>query len=98
VWLASVGKNWMYAGLPAAFMWVTTCASILVTAYNLYSNVYQINLAAGRTIPVVGSALMILVALLLVVAALYIGLDTWRAFQRYRHRPVQQRKPAAARA
>jgi len=98
VWLASVGKNWMYAGLPAAFMWVTTCASILVTAYNLYSNVYQINMAAGRTIPVVGSALMILVALLLVVAALYIGLDTWRAFQRYRHRPVQQRKPAAARA
>src|SRR3989475_528929 len=98
VWLASVGKNWMYAGLPAAFMWVTTCASILVTAYNLYSNVYQINMAAGRTIPVVGSALMILVALLLVVAALYIGLDTWRAFQRYRHRPGQQRKPAAARA
>src|SRR5439155_1449954 len=98
VWLASVGKNWMYAGLPAAFMWVTTCASILVTAYNLYSNVYQINMAAGRTIPVVGSALMIVVALLLVVAALYIGLDTWRAFQRYRHRPVQQRKPAAARA
>src|SRR5438132_1244280 len=98
VWLASVGKNWMYAGLPAVFMWVTTCASILVTAYNLYSNVYQINMAAGRTIPVVGSALMILVALLLVVAALYIGLDTWRAFQRYRHRPVQQRKPAAARA
>src|SRR5213594_2702992 len=98
VWLASVGKNWMYAGLPAAFMYVTTCASILVTAYNLYSNVYQINMAAGRTIPVVGSALMILVALLLVVAALYIGLDTWRAFQRYRHRPVQQRKPAAARA
>src|SRR2546425_320174 len=98
VWLASVGKNWMYAGLPPVLLYVTTCASILVTAYNLYSNVYQINLAAGRTIPVVGSALMILGALLLVFAALYIGLDTWRAFQRYRHRPVQQRKPAAARA
>ena len=98
VWLASAGKNWMYAGLPAVFMWVTTCASILVTAYNLYANVYQINMAAGRLIPVIGSALMIVVALLLVVAAIYIGLDSWRAFQRYRRRPLEQPKPAAARA
>src|SRR3989442_10814220 len=98
VWLASVGKNWLYAGLPAVFMYVTTCASILVTAYNLYTNVYQINLQAGRMAPVVGSALMILVALLLVGAALYIGIDSWRAFQRYRHRTARQPRPAAARA
>jgi carbon starvation protein len=98
VWLASVGKNWLYAGLPAVFMYVTTCASILVTAYNLYTNVYQINLQAGRMAPVVGSALMILVALLLVGAALYIGIDSWRAFQRYRQRTARQPRPAAARA
>ena len=78
VWLASVGKNWVYAGLPALFMYVTTCAAILVTAYNLYTNVYQINLAAGRMAPVVGAVLMIVVALLLVAAALYIGFDSLR--------------------
>src|SRR3972149_10790184 len=58
VWLASVGKNWLYAGLPAIFMYFTTLAALLVTAYNIYVNVYQPNLAAGRMIPVVGSGLM----------------------------------------
>jgi carbon starvation protein len=97
VWLSSVGKNWLYAGLPALFMYVTTLASLLVTGYNIYVNVYRPNLDAGRMIPVVGSGLMVLVALLLVAAAIMIGIDGWRAFQRYRHR-VPEPRPAAARA
>ena len=98
VWLASVGKNWLYAGLPAVFMYVTTIAALLVTAYNIYFNVYQPNMAAGRVVPIVGSGLMVLVALLLVAAAIMIGIDGWRAFQRYRRRPAPAPKPAAARA
>ncbi len=98
VWLASVGKNWLYAGLPAVFMYFTTLASLLVTAYNIYVNVYQPNMAAGRMIPVVGSGFMVLIALLLVVAAVFIGIDGWRAFQRYRRQPAAAPKPAAARA
>src|SRR5207249_6506086 len=70
VWLASVGKNWLYAGLPTLFMYVTTVASIVVTAYNLYFNVYQPNRDAGRILPMVGSGLMVLVAILLIIAAL----------------------------
>src|SRR5213593_4428014 len=98
VWLASVGKSWFYAGLPAIFMYITTLASLLVTAYNIYSNVYQTNLAAGRVIPVIGSGLMVLVALLLVAAAVVIGIDGWRAFRRYRRQPAAAPRPAAARA
>jgi carbon starvation protein len=98
VWLASVGKSWLYAGLPALFMYVTTMASLVVTAYNLYANVYQPNLAAGRIVPVAGSGLMIFVALLLLAAAAMIGYDGVRAFQRYRKRPAVQARPAAARA
>ena len=98
VWLASARKNWLYAGLPAVFMYVTTVASILVIAYNLYFNVYQPNLAAGRVVAVVGSGFMVLVSLLLVVAALFIGLDGWRAFQRYRRRPAPAAGAATARA
>jgi carbon starvation protein len=97
VWLASVGKNWLYAGIPAAFMYVTTVSSLFVTAYNLYSNVYQVNLAAGRMVPVIGSAFLVLMAMLLVAAALFIGVDGVRAFQRYR-RAAPTPKPAAARA
>jgi carbon starvation protein len=98
VWLASARKNWLYAGVPAVFMYVTTVASILVIAYNLYFNVYQPNLAAGRVVAVVGSGFMVLVSLLLVVAALFIGLDGWRAFQRYRRRPAAAATAATARA
>jgi carbon starvation protein len=97
VWLASVGKNWLYAGLPAVFMYVTTVASLLVSAYNIYSNVYRVNVAAGRVVPVIGSGILIFLALLLVAAALIIGIDGWRAFQRYRQR-VPAPTPAAARA
>src|SRR3989442_5925678 len=47
VWLASGGENWVYAGLPAAFMWVANCPGILVTAYDPYSNVLHIDIGAG---------------------------------------------------
>lgn len=94
VWLVSVGKDWLYAGLPMIFMYVTTMASILVTAYNLYFNVYQPNAAAGRLIPAVGSGLMVLVAILLIAAALVIGLDGARAFYRYTGKPVPAPGPA----
>lgn len=97
VWLASVGKDWLYAGVPMIFMYLTTVASILVTAYNLYFNVYQPNLVAGRVIPVVGSGLMVLVAILLVVAALFVAVDGWRAFLRYLRRPAPAPGPAPAR-
>lgn len=96
VWLASQGKSWLYAGLPALFMYVTTIASLLVTAYNLVVNVYRPNLAAGRLLPVVGSGLMAVVALLLVAAALVIGVDGWRAFARYRRQPAAAPRPVAA--
>src|SRR5499426_581859 len=66
IWLVSVGKNWVFAGIPMIFMYITTLASVLVTAYNLYFNVYLPNLQAGRALPAVGSGLMVLVAILLV--------------------------------
>ncbi len=87
VWLASVGKNWLYAGLPTIFMYITTVASILVTAYNLYFNVYQPNREAGRMLPMIGSGLMVLVAILLVIAAVFIAVDGFRAFMKYLRRP-----------
>ncbi len=98
IWLVSVGKNWLYAGIPMIFMYLTTVASILVTAYNLYFNVYLPNLEAGRMLPTVGSALMVLVALLLVLAALFIGVDGIRSFFNYLGRPEPSAKPATAKS
>jgi carbon starvation protein len=87
VWLASVGKNPAYAGIPMLFMYVTTIAASLVTAYNLYATVAT--KAGVATISVVGAWAMIIVAILLVVAALVIAVDAWQAWTRYRATPAE---------
>jgi carbon starvation protein len=87
VWLASTRRNPSYAGIPMVFMYVTTIAASLVTAWNLYRTIATKPDVA--TISVVGSWAMIVVALLLVVASLMIALDGWRAWARYRGAPAQ---------
>jgi carbon starvation protein len=96
IWLVSVGKKWIFAGIPMIFMYMTTVASILVTGYNLYFNVYRPNLQAGRTLPTVGSGLMVLIAVLLVLAALFIGIDGFRAFFKYLGKPASSIRAASA--
>lgn len=87
VWLASTGRNPAYAGIPMVFMYVTTIAASIVTAWNLYRTIATSDDAA--TISVLGAWAMILVALLLVVAALVIAYDGWKAWSRYRAAPVE---------
>jgi carbon starvation protein len=86
VWLVSTRRNPAFAGIPMLFMYVTTVAASLVTAYNLYRGIVQQEGVA--TISLWGAWAMILVALLLVVAALVIAYDGWRAYQRYRMAPA----------
>jgi carbon starvation protein len=89
LWLLSTGRNALYAGIPMLFMYVTTIAANLVTAYNLYVTVFSANIGQpDRVVPVIGSGLMIVVALLLVGAALLIGYDGWQAYRRYRAQPL----------
>lgn len=86
IWLRSIGRNPAFAGVPMVFMYVTTIAATLVTAYNL---LVSIALREGQAaISVVGAWAMILVALLLVVAALLIAYDAWLAWNRYRSAPT----------
>jgi carbon starvation protein len=81
VWLRREQRSPAFALYPMLFMYITTIAATLVTAYNLYATV------ATRTdlgaMPVIGAWAMILVAVLLIVAALMIGYDGWQAYQRY---------------
>ncbi len=90
VWLAATRRNATYAAIPTVFMYVTTMAATLVTAYNLYATVLVKNLGvAGREIAVVGSLITIAIAVILFVAAIMIGLDGFRAYQRYRVQPLE---------
>jgi carbon starvation protein len=94
VWLKSEKKNPAYALWPMLFMYVTTLAATAVTAYNLYATVAT--KAGVGAVSVVGAWAMIVVAILLIVAALFIGYDGWAAYQRYAKGGTPVAKPAAA--
>jgi carbon starvation protein len=94
VWLASVGRNAAFAGIPMLFMYVTTMGATLVTAYNLYETVATAEGVA--TISVIGAWAMIIVAVLLFVAAIVIALDGYNAWRRYRGAGPREPEPVVA--
>ena len=90
VWLAASRRNPTYAAIPTIFMYITTMAATLVTAYNLYATVFIKQLGQpGHEIAVIGSLLTIAIAIILFVAAVMIGIDGIRAYQRYRETPLE---------
>ncbi len=83
LWLVSEKRNAAYAFWPMVFMYVTTIAANLITAYNLWVTVFQKHLGKpGVEIAVLGAGVMIVIAIFLVVAALFIGYDAWQAYNR----------------
>src|SRR3989449_913777 len=93
LWLRSSGRNPSYALYPMIFMYVTTMAGTLVTAYNLYASILSNPHVAGQPINVLGAVAMIIVAILLFAAALLIAYDAWGAWQKLRASPL---RPAPA--
>jgi carbon starvation protein CstA len=87
LWLASTRRNPAYAGIPMLFMYVTTVAASLVTAYNLYATI--VTREGTALISIIGAWAMIAVALLLVGAALLIAWDAWKAWRRYQAAPPE---------
>jgi len=82
VWLRSIGKNPAFAGIPMVFMYVTTMAATVVTAYNLFVTIAT--KPGQAAISVLGAWAMIAVAVLLLVASAVIAWDAWQAWNRLR--------------
>ena len=85
VWLKSEKKNPTFALAPMIFMYLTTLVATFVTARNLYVTIATNPKISG--LPVAGAWAMIGVSVLLIVAALLIGWDGFKAYQRYRVTP-----------
>jgi len=97
LWLKSTGKNPRYAFWPMLFMYITTMAAILVTAYNLYASILSNPAIARQLVNSVGAGLMIVVAALLFLAALVIAYDAFKAWQKLKVGPaVKPEKLVAA--
>jgi carbon starvation protein len=83
LWLRSTGRNPSYALYPMLFMYITTMAATLVTAYNLYASILSNPKIASQPINSIGAIGMILVSALLFIAAAVIAYDAWRAWRRF---------------
>jgi len=89
LWLRSIGRNPAFALYPMLFMYVTTMAGTLVTAYNLYASILSSPRASAQPVNTLGAVAMIIVALLLFCAALVIAYDAWGAWRRLRGSPLR---------
>jgi carbon starvation protein len=81
-WLVSDGRSAAWAFYPMIFMFVTTIAALLYTSYNLL--VVKVLSGAVKGEALIGNTLMGLVALFLVVAALILAWEGYKAFRRFR--------------
>ena len=87
LWLMSNGKNYLWTLIPFVFMFVTTIVALLITAYNTINQVLTTpDLAIDR---VIGNWLAGLIAIYLVISALILGWDSFKAFQRFKTEGVK---------
>ena len=80
-WLMSEGKNAAWTFYPMIFMFVTTVAALIYTSYNLLNKVLS---GAVKGEALIGNTLMGLVGFFLVIAAIMLGVEGVKAFNRYR--------------
>jgi len=91
IWLAQSGKAYQWAMWPALFMYVSTVAGLLVTAWVSLQAAFTPGLKAAF---VFGNLVAATIGFALVILALFLAWDAWQAFGRAR----SVVKPATAQA
>jgi len=92
-YLMSEGKPYGWTFYPMIFMFVTTVAALIYTSYRLLGKVFTGGAKGIQDI--VGNTLMGFVGIFLVIAAIILAVEGWKAFGRYRAIKAQ---PAPAKA
>jgi carbon starvation protein len=77
LWLKSEGRNHAWALYPAFFMIVTTLAAL---GWLAYTNFIKLPTAASTQV-FIASALLGIIAVVLIIAALFLIFDGWKALQ-----------------
>jgi carbon starvation protein len=80
-WLMSQGKSYAWSFYPMIFMFFTTIAALVYTSYKLLFKVFS-GAVSGEAL--VGNTLMGIVGFFLVIAALILGVEGVKAFNRYK--------------
>ncbi len=80
VWLMSEGKSFAWTFYPMIFMFITTVAALVYTSWTLLQKVFT----SGFQSDSFGNLLMGLVGFFLVICALILGYEGFKAFKRHR--------------
>lgn len=88
IWLVQEGKKYAWAFWPGVFMYITTVAALLWTAYNsFFGRNGLFDPAAGLAFQI-GNGIAGLIGLFLAIAALVLAWDGIQSFNRARSRPA----------
>ncbi|MDQ7843552.1 MAG: carbon starvation CstA family protein [Armatimonadota bacterium] len=79
IWLANQGKTYRWVAYPAAFMYITTVAALLVTGWVSLQAAFKPGLAAAF---VFGNLVAAIIAFALVILAVVLALDGVRSFSK----------------
>jgi carbon starvation protein len=90
IWLAQTGRSYQWAMWPAIFMYVTTVAALIVTAWVSLQAAFTPGLKAAF---IFGNLVAAAIGFALVILALFLAWDALQAFTKAR-----TLRPAAARA
>jgi carbon starvation protein len=85
-WLMSEGKSAAWTFYPMIFMMITTIAALIYTSFNLLKNVFA---GAVKGEALVGNTLMGIVGFFLVIAALMLASEGFKALGRYKAAKAQ---------
>jgi len=91
-YLMSQGKSYAWAFYPMIFMFITTIAALLYTSYSLLMKVAS---GAVKGEALIGNTLMGVVGFFLVIAAIILGIEGIKAFNRYKKLRPQTKSSAA---
>ncbi len=93
IWLVQTGKSYQWAMWPAIFMYVTTVAALIVTAYVSFQAAFTPGLGAAF---VFGNVVAAAIGTALVILSLVLAYDALQAFGKAKQ--ARTLRPAAARA
>lgn len=87
LWLMRDGKKAAWVLYPMIFMFITTIAALIFTSYNLLNKVLS---GAVKGEALIGNSIMGVVGFFLVIAAIILAVEGFKAFGRFRQLKAQQ--------
>lgn len=87
VWLTQLGKPSKWISYPAVFMYITTIGALGYTSFTAFKKIGQSQLPTNQ---LVGSVVAGIIAIFLIIAAIFLAIDALRAIVKIRRTKIEE--------